>query len=162
MTKWKKGDVVSTLPKFTKYDIPELDTRQRNAAPDLRAASMLVADRPERSLEEKAKRQRLIDCLVPVREGTLLILRHRSKAKSDGGLYKPIEARDKENQNIATGTVLKCSTSIKELMVGDFVYFSVYAPFSANPSFPEIQVLHELDVLFKLTSLAFFPDVIED
>ena len=43
---------------------------------------------------------------------------------------------------------------------GDFVYFSEYAPFSAFPDFPEIQLIHADDIIMKLKELP--EDVVDD
>ena len=159
--RFNKGQIVSTLPRYTGRNIEELDLR--SASHSTGAAMPTLEERAERTQEEKDRREKMISTFKLTRPGSLMILRHRSASKSEGGIFKPQEVRTQENLQVTTATVVSTHGEMGSgLAVGDKVYFSVYAPFSANPMFPEVQILHENDVIAKLENLDFFPDVIED
>jgi len=117
-------------------------------------ARMILDEPPPRSEEDKARRKKMIDNFIPVKTGAAMVLRHRTKNKTGGGLWKPAEAQDAESRRKVTGTIIKLPKTYEgELVVGDYVYFTEYAPFSAWPDFPEVQLIHVDDVLATMKEL---------
>jgi len=133
----------------------------------LAKAPQILDEPPERSEEEKSRRKALIDNCTPIKSGAFLIVRHRAKSRTGGGLYKPRNVYDTESIRKVTGTIVKRPLKDEkdpkhydQVEVGDYVYFSEYAPFSAFPEFPELQMIHADDILMKLVKLP--DDVLED
>ncbi len=124
-------------------------------------ARMVLDEPPPRSEEDKLRRQRLINNFTPIKDGAAMIIRHRTKNKTEGGLWKPAEAQDAESRAKKTGTILKLPSGYDGiLIVGDYVYFTEYAPFSAWPDFPEVQLIHVADILAKMKELP--DDILQD
>ncbi len=124
-----------------------------------------------RSDEEIAEIESLLASMHPVKEATCVIRRHKFPQKV-GSVYVPQTAKEIYDKRTVTGTVLKMRLSAEnsfldkngnvtypEFKVGDYVLFTQYAPFFAYEKFPDLQVIHAEDVLFRLESL---PPGVED
>lgn len=127
--------------------------------------------RPERSEEELKAIEDFVQSLVPVKDGAALIRRHRTPDRY-GSIITPEIVKTQSDRETITGTILKLRLSEGDsfldkngnmvhidFKVGDYVLFSQYAPFMAYHRFPEIQIIHVEDVLFKLNTLP--PDVVD-
>lgn len=151
-----KNPNITQLPKFSKmpHHIQEyLDINASKSRMSTGISRPDVANREVLSPEKKAERKRLVDSCDPYKRGTILVLRHRLKEKTDGGLFMPLDSMNHGQSKMTTATILKVAEGVDLLVPNDKVHFSEYAPWSPFSDFPEIQLLHEQDVILKLKEI---------
>lgn len=128
--------------------------------------------RPRRTEEELKEIQAFVENMEPMKDGAALIRRHRTPDRY-GAIITPDMVKSEHDKQTITGTVLKLRLGEGSSFLdkngnmvhidfgpGDYVLFTQYAPFLAYHKYPEIQIIHVEDVLFKLKKLP--PDVVDD
>ena len=133
---------------------------------------------PERTPEQKAERQEMIDSIIITKPEAILFLRHRKRTETESGLVTSLDSEEKRISEAFTGTVLKTNPFYEKmarealagydpaevdkvvLKAGDFIRYSVYSPYSFFSDYPEVQLIGWTDVLAILTKLP--KDIIED
>lgn len=128
--------------------------------------------RDRRTQEQEDEIAEFVANMEPMKDGAALIRRHRTPDRY-GAIITPEMVKQENDKQTITGTVLKIRLSEGSQFLdkngnmvhvdfgpGDYVLFTQYAPFMAYHKYPEIQIIHVEDVLFRLKKLP--PDVVDD
>lgn len=168
----------TVAPKSVRSTLGKLDIQELDANHPLSVTLNQIVDRPERSPEDKIKRQNLIDSIILTKPEAILFLRHKLASRSESGLVTDLSTAEERISRSCTGTVLKTNPfyekTVRESLMGfedkavedvllspgKFIRFSVYAPFSFFSDYPEVQLIGWSDVIAILKNMP--SEVVED
>ena len=131
-----------------------VDPAEKYMLPSQSFTPVELPELPERTEDDFKIMKKLVDNVTLVKEGACLVYRHRTPLKSKGGIHLTHDAVSQQNKKRVTGTILKLKAGYDgPLKVGDRVFFTMYAPFSAFEEYEELQLIHYDDIIMTLVDL---------